>query len=665
MYRFVLVATLLLLVGCASDEPKKGTATHVFSEPSTRDRSITSAFKEPEVDREYRGRPSLDERILEAEIIARARLRSVAAAGAYVARYRADPEGQRAYLPALDFTFEVLEYLRGSGDSTLVARAYGRTEHEPWGEPATEAEAIGIATSTLMAFRDSRWDDREAIVFLRRPITEGEPYLLGELSTDQNKRLNRTLVSKTTVADDWYQSWLPDASSGGGASGVTKDSRGVKTTMGQRFLLEDPAATSTASSEGSAGSGLRGIMSDVASSTVPTISKSGLKAQIALMDQEVAGHTGAPSDVVRRCLVAKHRNTRWANSRKAAGIYLWVWDYQAGSGLPSGTRIGDHPHSHIVLENIRRGYTVRDWFTGSAHLFRADAGVLYTARPLPAGEYKTYYNFSLWDYDCGQDAPRDDENEVILKVTAPDGTLAESFFDPYASSTAVVGTTTVGAISWRAGRVTADLTIDVTGHALDFIGLDGTTTLSLIVADATESAGVLTWTAPTQPWSAGDKLMLRVRRHEAPTPTPTPTATPTPTPTATPTPTPAPTAIPTDRPVVLFLDSLDASVLDSLELEVGEVFWVSIQALNLESSDSYTIEWTRVNEEPAGGVGIAFHYQVCYYTPQSIRVSPGNTTYVRTMPVHLCTGTGGTVTAVLKQGNTTLATTDLEVSTPE
>ena len=512
MYRFIVVAALLLLVGCANDEPKGGTVTYVFSEPSTRDRSITSAFKEPEVDREYLGRPSLDERILEAEIIARVRLRSVAAAGAYVARYRANPEGQRAYIPALDFTFEVIEYLRGSGDSTLVGRAYGRTEHEPWGEPATEAEAIGIATSTLMAFRDSRWDDREAIVFLRRPITEGEPYLLGELSTDQNKKLNRTLVSKTTVADDWYQSWLPDASSGGGASGVTKDSRGVKTTKEQRFLLQDPAATSTASSGGAARSGPRGIMSDVASSTVPTISKSGLKAQIALIEQEVASYTGAPPELIRCCLHAKRWNARWAASRKADGNYLWVWSYQVGSGLPSGTRIGEQPQPMFV------GRVTRGWFTGGdAHLFRvADAGILYTARPLPAGEYRTYYNFSLWNFECGQKDSRDDENEVILTVTAPVGTLAESFFDPYASSTAVIGTTTVGTISWQSGRVTADLTIDVTGHALDFIGLDGPTTLSLIVADATESGGTLNWTVPTQPWSAGDKRMLRIRRHDAP-----------------------------------------------------------------------------------------------------------------------------------------------------
>ena len=116
--------------------------------------------------------------------------------------------------------------------------------------------------------------------------------------------------------------------------------------------------------------------------------------------------------------------------------------------------------------------------------------------------------------------------------------------------------------------------------------------------------------------------------------------------------------------MILFLDSLDATVLDSLEMEVGDVTWVSVRALNLSRSASYTIELTRVNDEPAGGVGIVFHYQACGYTPQSIDVSSGNTSYARTMAVKLYTGTGGTVTAVLKQGDTTLATADLEVSTP-
>ena len=63
---------------------------------------------------------------------------------------------------------------------------------------------------------------------------------------------------------------------------------------------------------------------------------------------------------------------------------------------------------------------------------------------------------------------------------------AESFFDPYdGADGAAVTATTVGAISWQSSRVTADLDIDATGHALDFIGLDGT-------IDATETDGTLT-----------------------------------------------------------------------------------------------------------------------------------------------------------------------------
>ena len=153
-------------------------------------------------------------------------------------------------------------------------------------------------------------------------------------------------------------------------------------------------------------------------------------------------------------------------------------------------------------------------------------GVIKTARPLPAGEYSVYFlirNQVHVPCDAYPEADRTRE-EHRLNVAAPAGTLAESFFDPYASSTAVIGTTTVGTISWQppsagsgqAGRVISDLTIDVTGHALDFIGLDGTTTLSLIVADATETGGALIWSVPTQPWSAGDKLMLRVRRSQVP-----------------------------------------------------------------------------------------------------------------------------------------------------
>ena len=94
----------------------------------------------------------------------------------------------------------------------------------------------------------------------------------------------------------------------------------------------------------------------------------------------------------------------------------------------------------------------------------------------------------------------------------PGGTLAEAFFDPVADGDATIATTTVGTITYESDEVEADLTPTVTNHILDFIALDGSVTLSLDVSDATEADGVLSWSVADAPWSAGDKLMLRIRQ---------------------------------------------------------------------------------------------------------------------------------------------------------
>ncbi len=101
--------------------------------------------------------------------------------------------------------------------------------------------------------------------------------------------------------------------------------------------------------------------------------------------------------------------------------------------------------------------------------------------------------------------------EHIITVTAPEGTLAEAFYDPVADGAATTATTTVGTITWESGTVKATLNLTVTGHILDFIALDGSVTLSLEVSDSTTTVGVLSWTVASSPWSAGDKLMLRIR----------------------------------------------------------------------------------------------------------------------------------------------------------
>ena len=53
----------------------------------------------------------------------------------------------------------------------------------------------------------------------------------------------------------------------------------------------------------------------------------------------------------------------------------------------------------------------------------------------------------------------------------------------------------------------------IAGHAVDFIALDSSVSLSMQIADATVDAttGALSWTVASQPWQSGDKLMLRIR----------------------------------------------------------------------------------------------------------------------------------------------------------
>ena len=620
---------------------------------------------------------SLDEMVLKSAIVARVRLRLVEAAGVRLAYEYTWNDGV-GYNGALKFTLDVLEYLKGSGGPRLTAYAYGRI-HDTDDYTAPTVEEAKQLGKRLLGLRDTRWDNRDAMVFLRYN-EPGDHYYLGLVRAESD------LLWDFTVSSYMWKAWLPDTA----ATATSTASRGPRaSSKPQRFLANDPASP-FGNILGAAGDGnavrtpANTLPAGSAAAQTPgeqgaqELTAAYVRSRVAVAVRELRGGDG--SQQYRDCVVFKYEWQSKVNQETAATGWQFIFPpatAEMPSGQPAGTWAFETPTVfYIQRDELTPVPGDRIWTEGpgSEVLLGAWPGVIKLARPLPAGHYLVWFNWLAADHAVCDAIPEARKRRLgyQLNVVASPTTSHESFFDPYASSTAIVGTTTVGTISWeaplagsgQAGRVTADLTIDVTGHALDFIGLDGTTTLSLIVADATSTAGTLTWTSPTQPWSAGDKLMLRVRRYEAPTPTPTPTATPTPTPTPTPAPTPTPTPIPTDRPVVLFKDLDTSVVLDSLSLSVGEVAWVHVKALNLSRSSSYTIELTRVNEEPAGGVGIVFHYQACGYTPQSISVSSGNTTYGRTMPVKLCTGSGGTVTAVLKRGSATLATTELDVSTP-
>ncbi len=184
---------------------------------------------------DYYGPMSLEERIALVDVIARVKLRSVAQTVERRVDYDSNGVVDReGYVAALEFTFDVLEYLKGSGGSQIVGLA---EDFEVRYETRLGASTMG---EDFLSGRDERWDDREAIVFLRNmeeilPSTE-EPdrYSLGILRFEG-------YGERYTVASRHYQPWLPSAAkleskndSGANASPPLSDSK-------QLFLLGEPS----------------------------------------------------------------------------------------------------------------------------------------------------------------------------------------------------------------------------------------------------------------------------------------------------------------------------------------------------------------------------------------------------------------------------------------
>ena len=527
----------------------------------------------------YGGAFSIDAQIVGADTIVRARLSSTTAA---VETLWAEARSHGLnYTAVLEFRFQVLEYLKGSGANELVALGL------EWRAYETMEEATA-ALAPLLASHDTRWDDRDAIIFLSDEYKHVP-------STNQKGRyhlswLNAENEDTYTVASQLGKPWLPKATTATSSASASFSGE-------QRFLLDAPENngkySATMQNEAYTAS---------ASTTPPTITLSALKARIAQLKKEVEAGDG--SEDYRSCIGEKYiaeMEIRWliANEGSATDRY----DYYIDSGLPAG--------SIAYEDRFGTGFppdkTGKYWLEGKdSHLFsvgtydpypfsRADDGVndrinytrrVTTTRPLPAGEYLYHFN-SMWAgrVVCGAYSELERNlDHSYTHVTAPANTLHEAFFDPiYATSTgeykadASLGTlkpagyrkagdtatTTIHAIAWKAQQATLTTSPGAlpADHHVDFIDLDGSVSLRLDVdaATTTTSGGkhTLSWRICRQPWHAGDKLMLRISQSganlsgatndaacTAPNPKPTPIATTTP-PVATTTPiitsTPAPT----------------------------------------------------------------------------------------------------------------------------
>ena len=244
----------------------------------------------------YLGETSLEERIVWSDVIAKVRMREVTAGTT-----RWSPEWPISdtevatgdgYVGTLEYRFKVLEYLHGTGDSEIVGVVYDFTdvEHESTGDASIVADG-------LLSLRDSTYDHRDAIVFLRS--TYYQPTWLSDFPRTGYHILGAVSYGGDLFSDYYTihsnesKQWLPATGTGPRGSRNTRAAGDSQT-----FYLEAPG-----SERGSGSSGASRSADD--SGSTSTITLADLKAKVASIKQEEAAGDG--SEAYRDCIYRKYR----------------------------------------------------------------------------------------------------------------------------------------------------------------------------------------------------------------------------------------------------------------------------------------------------------------------------------------------------------------------
>ena len=436
--------------------------------------------------------------------------------------------------------FQAVEYLKGTGASEFTVRV----------------PTVG---------RDTQYDGRDAVLFLA--------------ASDGQTRSGRSATSfefADTTTFDYGGSHDATRYTGDRPGGYALDARNPVWLPAEPGTSESSTGKTTRSSSSTSTS----FITDPGS----TVSLDTLRSRIAWVEggPGVAGYT-----LCIRGSLAYMRYFRDWEAYHGTPYSKPEFEAKIDSGLARGTEFTDYGTYGSPGYD---GYD-RVWLTGpDADLFAAKIidddtdptngfrPAVVTARPLPSGTYRVTNHLQSFAFEPCNYRTAFNYLDWVVTVTPPIGSqgVHEGFFDPVAIGVAVgtdgtngvlkpaaftVGgaSATITSLEWESGVVTMTLnpSASLAGHAVDFIALDGSVSLTLSFDDATQGGGgALTWSVASQPWNAGDLLMLRIRSTNViitpptSTPTPTPTAAPTATPTATPTPaaTPTPTAAPTATP---------------------------------------------------------------------------------------------------------------------
>ena len=462
---------------------------------------------------------------------------------------------------AFAFRFQVLEYLKGSGGGELSVKVPVDSLDTSWLQymSSDSEEALGIAEAHF-AVRDVRWDNREAIVFLKSK--PAPPPKQGASGASVNDSLQFTDVGASSsnifrysISSDMNKTWLPATNAGGAAGAADSDQT--------RYFTAEPQ------SSGAVGA---------SASNAPSISLADIEDIIEANDALLTKNQDVP--YFEECLIIKFRYS-------ALYEIGWYMETRYETEIASGMR----PGSVEIWEDIEEGdpYYGTWWIEGpNTHLFTMikedpdnDPSTGYkwkvsANRPLPSGKYIINYDSQPWDsVPCNFNPKGGYINEQTLIATAPDGVLHEAFFDPAPLGVGVgansasdgVGalkpaefthngaTVAIEQIEWSPNTNTVALklsnqSVKLAGHHIDFIELDASVSLRLDIDDAeTTSTGygqTLSWEVCRQPWHPGDQLMLRIAKSataasatvkpicvddkDAGEAAPVPTITPTPTP---------------------------------------------------------------------------------------------------------------------------------------
>ena len=442
------------------------------------------------------GPTSVKELIFLSEMVARVRLLSV------------EPDSMLRYgepAPIFVFRFQAIEYLKGSGDDEMEVRVIAKDVIYDADSPTPDADVVLRTAKAMLAQRDTRWDNREALVFLRSSTVPDETSFYEFASRFPGPtRLNDYAI---TSADN--KAWLPASALSSG------DAAAEPGYLTYASLPESPAAVISLSE---------------------TEALIEANADMLAKGKDIPGYEECVKDMFEFDALGRISPPRQP----------YTIERHIPSGQPAGYRTFPRPARYEGS-----AFYGRWWTTGAdADLFifritedpdsNPATGYAWeeiATRPIPKGNYNVFVEDqpARW-VPCGYNPAADTPGfrDTRITVTAPAGTLHEAFFDPVAMgggagadgdngvlkpaalSLADGTSAALRSVAWQPSAV--EMRLDpharLSGYHADFIALDGSISLRLDFDDASEigegDARRLSWPVCVRPWQAGDLLMLRI-----------------------------------------------------------------------------------------------------------------------------------------------------------